>query len=73
MWVEDKYELDRLKTNAQEAIDKLKSIVAECERVRADAPYMKKKADTASVCVEYISKICGETISSDNTAKGVEA
>lgn len=62
MWVEDKHELDKLKMNALTAIDKLKSIVAECDRVRAYVPYMQKKIEDAESSVQYIASTCKDNM-----------
>lgn len=61
-WIEDKYELDRIRTAAKEAIDKLTSILHEAERIRAHVPYMDNKIIDADFHVQYIRNACMKTL-----------
>ena len=61
-WIEDKYELERIRTSAKEVIDKMTSILHEAERIRAYVPYMCKKVSDAEWALCYVKNTCAEVL-----------
>lgn len=59
-WITDKYEIDRIKTYANEAIDFAQRILKECDLNRACVSYIREKAEDLKWCAEYFLSSCKE-------------
>ena len=55
-WIEDKYELDRIRVRARDAMEKAQSILKECELTRAYVPYLNKKVAGLREDTDYFAE-----------------
>ena len=69
-WIENRFELERIKEDARIAIDRLQAIIKECNLPRACVPYLMKKADDLKFATDYIVSTVEDA---DKTEEGVLA